>query len=133
MSRIIKNPPKNAGAPWTPELDTEFLKMLSDNKSVEECAIHFDRTEGSISARKMFIARRMISQGQDIQKVSEIVRSSVRIIEKSLESEKNRKQNTEKKINETKNTIQQYVQPLLQEETPLSVLKEIRDLLKQLV
>jgi len=132
MSETTKNTPKNAGAPWTSELDDEFLHMLSDNKSVEECANHFERTEGSITSRKMVIAKRMIANGEDIKKVSEIVKSSVKFIEQSIESEETRKQNAEKKRNEKKNTIQQYIQPK-QEETSLSVLKEIRDLLKKLV
>lgn len=128
MFRTIKTLPKNAGSPWTSEVDSEFLQMLSDNKSVEECAIHFERTKGSIIARKLNIARRMVSEGQDIQKVSEIIKTPIRFIEESIEYEEIRKRNKQIERAEKKSRIQPP-----KEETKLSVLKEIRDLLKQLV
>jgi hypothetical protein len=128
MFTIVKTLPKNAGASWTPELDAEFLQMISDNKSIEECAIHFERTKGSIIARRLNIARRMVSEGQDIQKVSEIVKTPVRFIEESIEYEESRKRNKQIERAEKKSRIEPP-----KEETKLSVLKEIRDLLKQLV
>jgi len=128
MFKTIKTLPKNAGASWTPELDVEFLQMISDDKSIEECAIHFERTKGSIIARKLHIARRMVSEGQDIEKVSEIVKTPVRFIEESIEYEETRNRNKEMERAEKKSRIQPP-----KEETKLSVLKEIRDLLKKLV
>jgi hypothetical protein len=128
MFRIVKTLPKNAGASWTAELDAEFLQMISDNKSIEECAIHFERTKGSIIARRLNIARRMVSEGQDIQKVSEIVKTPVRFIEESIEYEESRKRNKQMERAERKSRIEPP-----KEETKLSVLKEIRDLLKKLV
>jgi Arc/MetJ-type ribon-helix-helix transcriptional regulator len=128
MFKTIKTLPKNAGAPWTSEVDSEFLQMLSDNKNIEECAIHFERTKGSIIARKLHIARRMVSEGQDIEKVSEIVKTPVRFIEESIDYEEARKRNKQMERAEKKSRIEPP-----KEETKLSVLKEIRDLLKKLV
>jgi hypothetical protein len=128
MFKITKSLPNNAGSSWTPELDAEFLQMISDNKSIEECAIHFERTKGSIIARRLNLARRMVSEGQDIQKVSEIVKTPVRFIEESIEYEEIRKRNKQIERAEKKSRIEPP-----KEETKLSVLKEIRDLLKKLV
>jgi len=132
-----KPQPKNAGTPWTPELDIELLHLLSENTTIEECALHFERTVGGISARQLVIAKDLIEKGSHIDDVSKIVNVPALYIQQSIESENIRKAKSEKRKQDKKqekNTIQPKITDLLPKvtnDTPVSILKEIRDLLKE--
>lgn len=43
--------PASQGRPWTPELDEELEKRWIQGESVEEIAVHFERSPGGIRAR----------------------------------------------------------------------------------
>lgn len=44
----INGRPRNAGLPWTDLLKKELADLFADKKSINELALHFERTEGSI-------------------------------------------------------------------------------------
>jgi hypothetical protein len=131
--------PENSGKPWPPEMEKELIDHLQRRKTLKECAEFFKRTPGGIRSRQLHIARRMVEKGRPIEEVSDLLRVDIIDIEYSISTSKRSKENVEKrrqikeehkKNNQIKITdVFMYVK----EETPLSLLKEIRDLLKQVV
>jgi hypothetical protein len=129
-----KPQPKNAGTPWTPELDIKLLHLLSENTTIEECALHFERTTGGISSRQMVIARDLVGKGTPVEEVSKIVNAPISSIENSLRISARSLENSKKKQEERVKNKQVKINaifPQVTNETPMTVLKEIRDLLKE--
>ena len=46
-----RSQPKNAGKPWTEELDDELCRLFDDGASRRELSEHFGRSRGAIEAR----------------------------------------------------------------------------------
>ena len=131
-----KPQPKNAGTPWTPELDAELIRLLSNKATVDECATHFERTPGGISSRQMLIARDLVGKGTPIEEVSRIVNAPITTIEHSLRISARSLENSKKRREERVKNKQAKITamfPPVTDETPLSVLKEIRDIMKQFI
>jgi hypothetical protein len=45
---LASGKPKNAGLPWTEDLQQEVVALFRQGKTVNELALHFERTEGAI-------------------------------------------------------------------------------------
>ena len=43
------NQSKNAGKKWSSEHHNQFIKMITENKDIDEIANKFERTNGSIT------------------------------------------------------------------------------------
>ena len=138
MPWVSNNPnAKNSGSLWTTEQEAELVRMLSSGMNVAQCAAHFERTEGGISSRRMIIARELIKNGRTLEDVSAILNAPIASIQQSLRAaeisaENEKKRQETKKKPQTQLTFSQIV-PAVQEETQLSILKEIRDLLKEVL
>jgi len=128
-----QNLPENSGKPWPPELEKELIDHLQCRKTLKECAEFFKRTPGGIRSRQLVIARRMVENGRSIDDVSDLLRLDVAEIEYSIAASKRSKENVEKRRQMKKQIKVTDVFTNVNEETPLSVLKEIRDLMKQVV
>jgi hypothetical protein len=127
--------PTNHNAPWTDDLENDLLQQLGNGMTRQQCAIHFQRTTGSIGGRQMMIARRLVASGKTVEEVSDIVKASVVSIRQSLQAERAAKENARNKRADVSTQMTTIVQriPAVTPDTPLSVLVEIRDLMKQLV
>ena len=135
--------PENAGKPWPPESDAKLLRMLSSGSSVYECADCFKRTVGGIKSRRMTIACNLVNNGKSIEEVADIFKVPVSMIQESLDiledtseaSKLSALQRQERK-NEKAKMRQEKINNMfekLNEDSPISLLREIRDLLKQVV
>jgi len=83
----------------------------------------------------MMIARRLVASGKTIEEVSDIVKAPVTSIRQTLQAERVAKENARNKRADVSTQMTTIVQriPAVTPDTPLSVLVEIRDLMKQLV
>jgi len=133
-SSTTRSLPENAGKPWPAEMEGELINQLQRRKTLKECAEFFKRTPGGIRSRHLVIARRMVENGRSIDDVSDLLRLDVAEIEYSIAASKRSKENVEKRRQMKKQQIKVTdVFTNVNEETPLSVLKDIRDLMKQVV
>jgi len=114
--------PTNHGSAWSEQMEAELVYRLQLKKSIEDCATYFQRTRGGIRSRQRHIARKLVAGGVPINEVSDLVKLDVADIEQSILASKR-----------SKEIIQKKKKIEITEETPLSVLKEIRDLMKQVV
>jgi hypothetical protein len=102
--------PERCGQPWSVAEEHSLMSMLERDIPVERIAAEFKRTERSIHLRQCTIADVLMQKGVPIDQAAKVVKCSVEEVEAYLV-----KKNTPK---ETK------------VETELSLLREIRDLLK---
>lgn len=133
MDKSLK--PKNNSKPWTGHLEFELVQLLKQGKSIEECAVHFERTAGAIHSRQLAIARELVDKGNTISEVSIIVRLPEASIQQSLDASAVSKANLVRRREQKQNKINE-VFPIVSSiklDTPLSVLKEIRDLIKEAI
>jgi len=120
-------------------METDLVNHLQEGKTLEECAEFFKRTPGGIRSRQLVIARRMVESGRPINEVSDLLRVDMMDIQYSISASERSKENVEKRRQikeENKKNNQIKITDVfmhVKEETPLSVLKEIRDLMKQVV
>jgi transcription elongation factor GreA-like protein len=111
----------NAGNMWTPIEEEQLLKALAADVKVSKIANDFGRTVGAIVARQNHIARNLVNkEGKTIEEAASIVKRTPREIEQSLSKSK-------------KEPLKQVVQQKPKDENSLTVLIEIRELLKQMV
>lgn len=110
--------PENHGKPWSYADENLLLKKLSDGENIENISKYFKRTEGGIRSRQRELAWRFVEEGKTIEEASKFTYIPIEDIEKSLMLRKMAAiaKQTPKK-----------------EETLLSVVIEIRDLLKELL
>ena len=115
----------NQGSVWNEEEETTLLQELALNETVEEIAKKHARSIGAIRARQNHLARRMVlEQGFTVEEAAHRVRTNVHSVQQSLDASKKSLTNAQKRHN--------YVE-VKKEETPLSVMMEIRDLMRQMV
>ena len=110
--------PENHGKPWSYTDENLLLKKMADGENIKDISKHFKRTEGGIRSRLRDLACRFVDEGKTIEEASKFTHTSIEDIEKSLALRKAAviAKQTPKK-----------------EETILSVVIEIRDLLKELL
>jgi hypothetical protein len=127
--------PKNNSKPWTAHLEFELVQLLKQGKSVEECAKHFERTVGAIHSRQLAIARELVDTGNTITEAALIVRVSEVSIRQSLDASAVSKAKLERRLVQKQNKINEIfpITASITPDTPLSVLKEIRDLIKEAI
>jgi hypothetical protein len=111
--------PVNHGKPWSYGDEDLLLKKLSDGESIKDISDYFKRTEGGISSRQRELAYRFVEEGKTIEEASKFTRVAVEDIERSLALRKLAAKSISKTVKK--------------EETLMSVVIEIRDLLKQLL
>jgi hypothetical protein len=133
MEKSLK--PKNNSKPWTGDLEFELVQLLKQGKSIEECAEHFERTVGAIHSRQLAIARELVDKGNTIVEAAIIVRVSEASIRQSLDASSVSKARLERRREQKQNKINEIfpIVASIKPDTPLSVLKEIRDLIKEAI
>ena len=112
--------PENRGKPWSNADESLLLKKISDEETIENISVYFKRTKGGIKSRLRELACRFVDDGKTIEQASEYTTIPVEEIEKSIKL----------RANSSKELV---VQNIKKEETLLSVVIEIRDLLKELL
>lgn len=116
--------PINHGGPWTTEEDDRLLKELATTMDIEDIATKHRRTPGAICARQNHIARRMVLQeGRTVEDAARLVRKSPSAIQQSLNASQ---------VSNT-NAQQRRDAGMRKDESLLSVMVEVRELLKQMV
>jgi hypothetical protein len=120
-----KTLPANSGKPWTTKDDQALLSLLAASTPIHEIALKFARTSGAIVARQNHIGRQMIMQnGLSVEDAAMHVRRTVQELEQSLSAA------VTDKIPPPKPPMKQSNSA---EESMLSVMVEIRNLMKQMV
>ncbi len=112
--------PENHGLPWYQKDEDLLLKKISEGETVDEISKYFKRTNGGITSRLRELACRFVEDGTTIEQASMYTRVAVEDIEKSINLRKLGAKNTSKPV-------------LKKEDTILSVVIEIRDLLRELL
>jgi len=138
MPQGCNNPDaENAGSLWSTKLEDELLEMIRSGNTSEQCAIHFKRTSGGIRARQLVIAKRLVGNGNTIEEASSIVNVPIQSIQQSLRASEVARSNLQKRKEQAnpKDSIREtlLIVDTIKPDTPLSVLKEIRDLIKDFI
>jgi hypothetical protein len=106
-----------AGTPWTLDEEHRVIGMIAMDRTIEEIAAGCKRTPGAIRARIPRIAVRMVDRdGQAIDDVC----AKLKLHPTDIEVERNR----------ALKSMQMRMQP--QNETMMSILRDIRDVLRRL-
>jgi hypothetical protein len=114
----------NVGSSWTPEEETQLLNELATTASIDDIAASHKRTSGAIRARQNFIGRRMVvNEGIPIEEAALRVRQPVSSIEQSIATSQKSLANAQDRRNCSAK----------KDESILSVMMEVRDLLKQML
>lgn len=102
--------PERCGQPWSVAEEHSLMSMLEQGMPIDRIAMEFKRTERSIHLRQCTIADVLMQKGIPIEQAAKIVKCSIEAVETYL-TKKNAPK--ESKV-----------------DTELSLLREIRDLLK---
>lgn len=106
---------------WTKEEETSLLTELASTLTIEEIAERHKRTSGAIHARQNHLARRMVNEdGKSIEEAATLVRQPIHSIIQMINAAKCLAERT--KVPKTHD-----------EETMLSVMIDVRSLLRQMV
>ena len=122
----------NMGKPWSADDENQLIKMLTEGASTETCATEFKRSIGGIRSRQYELAYRFVEDGKTLSEACQIMKVDEEMLNKSIRSRtaaKQSKLNKKTDVSTQMTTIVNKVQP----NTELSLLIEIRDLLKLLV
>ncbi len=119
--------PARQGQSWTSDEEQHMLKRLSAGVSTKDIAQELGRTIGGIVARQKHIARKLVRSGKTIEEVAMLTNLSPKVIRESLDAS-----DTQRVIKEDARTLRKMAGNSA-DETLLSVVIEIRDLLRQLV
>jgi uncharacterized protein (DUF885 family) len=114
----------NHGGSWTDAEETILLKRLSTTETIEHIAQAHSRTVGAIRARQNHLARQMImKQGITIEEAARRVRTHPSSVQQSMDA-----------LKKTLTNARERSPPVVkQEETMLSVMVDIRELMRQMV
>jgi len=144
-SESNKGLPERNGKTWKSDEEGTVLRFIHENKSVEFIATSLKRTHGSIRAKLRDLACRFVYEGKTLEEASKLTSVLIGDIEYSLrlreiadnireEKDKNSTVKTQLTFNEV-SQLQSPIQRALdsvEKETNISILKEIRDLLKNI-
>ena len=111
----------NIGKPWTTDQETLLIKRVAEGKNNEELSKEFGRTTGGIRSRLRQIACEMVELGKSIEYTMEKTKLSREVIQESLDKRSSVK--GRKFIKQKKSEMKEMI----------SLMKEIRDLLKKFV
>jgi hypothetical protein len=131
--------PERMGEPWTNEEDTLLLKRISKGYTYSIIAEKHYRTPGSISARLRHIARVQHQSGKSVDEIHTLTQLSKDEIELTIKRSENaiRLKEEAKKKNLVKAVINTSLDTVVEskekQDELLTVCKEIRDLLKELL
>ena len=123
---------ENRGRAWSEDDENRLVQMLYGGASINTCAAEFKRTLGGIRSRQLDIAYRYVEEGKTVTEACQIMKIDEDLLIKSIRlrsAAKEAKRNKKKDISTQTTTIVRKVEP----HTELSLLVEIRDLLKLLV
>ena len=123
-SENIVNAHPRIGLPWTTDEEKQLLDLLSRGVNREDIATAHQRTLGGIVGRINYIAVKMARSGASMESICKTTRLTPEQVEQELVKF------SQKKIEKMGKA---QVTPPPKEETVLSVMKEMRDLLRVLV
>jgi hypothetical protein len=127
-----KSTPERHNKPWKEEEESAILGMIQVGKSYDEISTQQKRTSGAIKSKLRDLACRFVYEGKTIEEASRLTRVPLDDIEYSMKLRDIADDMRQKKIenkHQSQLTFKQIV-PEVKEETSLSVLKEIRDMMK---
>ena len=136
--------PERNGKTWKIDEENTVLRFIGENKDVDFIASNLQRTRGAIRAKLRDLACRFIYDGKTITEASRLTSIPTGDIEYALKLREiadniREKKNPTVQTQLTFNEVSQLQAPIQrafdssEKETSISVLKEIRDLMKQLV
>lgn len=124
MEDTTSQMPENQGGMWTIEEEQALLDELASPLTIDSIAAKHGRTTGAIHARQNHIARRLVmDEGVSIEEAARRVRNYPSSIQQSLNAAQKALANAE----------QRRGAGVKKEESLLSVMVEVRELLKQMV
>ena len=129
-----KSTPERHNKAWKEEEESIILGMVQSGSSYDAISTQQKRTPGSIRSKFRDLACRFVYEGKTIEEASRLTRVPLDDIEYSMKLRDLADDMRQKKI-EKKQQIQtqlafNQIVPEVKEETTLSVLKEIRDMMK---
>jgi len=123
---------ENMGKAWSTDDENQLIRMLAEGASSDTCATEFKRSIGGIRSRQYELAYRFVEDGKTLSEACQIMKVNEEMLAKSIRS---RTASKEARLNKKKDTSTQMTTIVnnVQPNTELSLLVEIRDLLKLLV
>lgn len=125
-SRLRENPDTaRAGMNWTDEENAELMKRATSNMQIKDIAFLHKRTIGGIKSRIMLNALDMVKDNNmTLEDVSKLVHIPLQMLEKYKKRQDDKKDTNHERIASKKNKTDKQ-----SEDTYMSILIEIRDLL----
>jgi hypothetical protein len=124
MADVTTQLPENQGGLWTAQEETALLEELATTQTIEFIAKMHHRTPGAIRARQNHLARRLIlEEGVSLEEAAMRVRQPVFSIQQTMAASQ-----------KSRNNVQQRKDAgVKKEESLLSVMIDVRELLRQMV
>jgi hypothetical protein len=124
MADVTTQLPENQGGLWTAQEETALLEELATTQTIEFIARIHNRTPGAIRARQNHLARRLIlEEGVSLEDAAKRVRQPVFSIEQTMAASQKSRDNVQ----------QRKDAGAKKEESLLSVMIDVRELLRQMV
>ena len=124
MADVTTQLPENQGGLWTAQEETALLEELATTQTIEFIAKMHHRTPGAIRARQNHLARRLIlEEGVSLEEAAMRVRQPVFSIQQTMAA-------SQKSMT---NARQRKDAGAKKEESLLSVMMDVRELLRQMV
>ncbi len=124
MTDVTPQMPENQGGIWTAQEETALLEELATTQTIEFIAKMHHRTPGAIRARQNYLARRLIlEEGVSLEEAAMRVRQPVFSIQQTMAA-------SQKSLD---NARQRKDAGVKKEESLLSVMIDVRELLRQMV
>ncbi len=114
----------NVGFPWRAIEEAELLDRLKQGMTITQCAIAHGRTTGAIQSRQKVIARAMHDAGKTIEEITDTTRLNRDVVRMVIDAYSGRPV-------EKPNAQQVFGFAPPPPDTQVSLLREIRDLLKE--